>query len=80
MALVNTIEPISTTSNRKHDPVHRCTWTSLRSHDGTQLLQLDTYGTKGRQNSDQPSQKIQLTEESARLLLKAIRQTFPMLG
>jgi hypothetical protein len=79
MALVNTIESISTTSTRKHEPVHRCTMTSFRSYDGTQLLQLDTYGTKGRQHSDQPSQKIQLNEHSAGLLLKAIRQAFPAL-
>lgn len=45
--------------------------------DGQRLLQINTYGRKGRKMPDKPSQVIQVDEAGARRLLAAIKEAFP---
>lgn len=44
--------------------------------DGRVLLQIDTYGSKGRQNPGKQSQTIQLDRDSASQLFIILKQEF----
>ena len=50
---------------------------SVYEVEGRTFLQLDTLGSKERQDKGQPSQILQLDEEIARQLLSVLRSAFP---
>ncbi len=74
MALIREFTKTHKESNRVHETVE-CGWTSFEAH-GSMYLQLDTYGSGGRQIPGKVSQSIQLDASSAIALLGIIRSTF----
>lgn len=48
--------------------------------DGQVVIQLDTFGSKGRKRPDQISQSLQFTEASARQFLQLALKAFPDLN
>lgn len=62
-------------SNRVHDVVE-CGWTTFEV-DGATYLQLDTYGSSGRQIQGKVSQSIQLDPNSAAELSRIMTRIFP---
>jgi hypothetical protein len=70
-----------TTFDRRslHEPVASCLY-DFYDVDVQRLLQINTYGRKGRKTPEKPSQVIQVDEEGARRLRATIDQAFPNLG
>ena len=79
MAFVKSLEPIQKERNTVHGAV-RCTYTVFTDASGTRYLQLDTYGSPGRQLKDKISQSVQFDEDSLRELLSIIARECPGLG
>jgi hypothetical protein len=75
VALIHEFTQIQKETNRVHETVE-CGWTGFES-DGETYLQLDTYGSRGRQIPGKVSQSIQLDRAAAAKLLRIIRRTFP---
>jgi hypothetical protein len=75
MALIREFQQIHKESNRVHDAVE-CGW-AIFEHRGATYLQLDTYGSRGRQIPGKVSQSIQLDAASAAELSRIIRRTYP---
>jgi hypothetical protein len=74
------IELERTTFERRsvHDPVASCLY-DFYDVDGQRLLQINTYGRKGRKTPEKPSQVVQVDEDGARRLKAAIDEAFPTL-
>jgi hypothetical protein len=49
---------------------------SVGKSGGKTLLQLDTFGSKDRENPGKQSQTLQLDEERARVLIQLLRSEF----
>ena len=79
MALIKQLELCEKEHSNIHDQV-RCTYSIIKSSDGTKLIQLDTYGTSSRKIPDKVSQTVQFNHDSAVQLLKLIRETYPDLA
>jgi hypothetical protein len=77
MALITQFAQIHKDVNRVHDGVG-CGYTSFES-GGSQYLQLDTYGSRGRKFQGKVSQSIQLDARSAAELLVLMKKVFPEL-
>jgi len=75
MALIVHLTELHKERNVVHDPVE-CGYTSF-DKGGSRYLQLDTYGSPGRQIPGKVSQSIQLDVESAGELKALIERTFP---
>jgi hypothetical protein len=78
VALIGEFTKIHKESNRVHDTVE-CGWTVFES-DGATFLQLDTYGSSGREIPGKVSQSIQLDEAGAARLVRILLQAFPGVG
>ena len=76
MAFVNSFEPIQKERNTVHGAV-RCTYTVFTDASGMRYLQLDTYGSPGRQLKDKISQSVQFDRDSLLRLLGVIAREFP---
>jgi hypothetical protein len=61
-----------------HDPVAVALY-DFYEVDGRRLLQINTYGRKGRKTPEKPSQVVQVDEVGARRLKAAIDEAFPAL-
>lgn len=75
MALITEFEQVTSDRHSVHAPV-RCGWKIFRTK-GSTVLQLDTYGTSGRDIPDKVSQSIQLDEAGAVALIGLIHRAFP---
>lgn len=71
MALIKDIKPLTLKTSAKHSDAE-CTF-SVIDEGGRKLLQLDTYGSSGRQIPGKKSQSLRFTPE-ALLVLKQIIQ------
>jgi hypothetical protein len=49
---------------------------SVSGSGGTKLLQLDTFGSKDRENPGKQSQTLQIDEAGARILIELLRAEF----
>ena len=74
MALLTSIKRVSKPRQRVHKPVE-C-GASTFEHDGVLYLQLDTYGTRERQDVGDVSQSLQMDREAALQLRELIDATF----
>ncbi len=59
-----------------HAPT-RCLYAIVEGDDSQRYVQLDTFGSEGRQFTDKVSQSVQFDRHAAKQLLEVIRQTFP---
>jgi len=75
MALIRELVQIHKESNRVHETVD-CGWTTFEDN-GSMYIQLDTYGSRGRQIPGKVSQSIQLDASSAAALRRIIDRTYP---
>lgn len=66
MAIVRKLEKITLERDSKHTEVE-CTYSVINSVDGS-YLQIDTYGSKERQEQGKKSQSIRLSPEAIRQL------------
>jgi hypothetical protein len=77
MALIGQLTELHKERNSVHEPVE-CGYTVFDT-GGSRYLQLDTYGSPGREIPGKVSQSIQLDVESAAQLKALIEKTFPSL-
>ena len=77
MALIREFTRIHKESNRVHDTVE-CGWTLFESN-GETFVQLDPYGSSGREVPGKVSQSVQLDEAGAAALIRILQQAFPAL-
>jgi len=75
MALLRGFDELKKDRNSVHEEVD-CTF-SVFEKSGNRYLQLDTYGSKGRQFPNKISQSIQLDEGSAAELRRLLDRIFP---
>ncbi len=75
MALITNLEKISTDRARIHGPVD-CTYTIFTSDNGQKIIQLNTFGSAGRENPGKQSQTIQLSESAVRQLMNICVREF----
>jgi hypothetical protein len=78
VALIERFTQLHKDRNQVHGPVE-CGYTMFESA-GQRYLQLDTYGSTGRQIPGKTSQSIQLNAQSAGQLKGLIQQAFPELS
>lgn len=76
MALIRTFTRTNG-SARPHPSEVDCQWQPLVSASGERLLQLSTYGSDSRRSEPKVSQTIQINANTARMLIRALRETFP---
>lgn len=76
MALIGKIESSPKERQSVHQPT-RCHYSVVDGSDGNRYVQLDTYGTEGREFPDKISQSVQIGREGAVNLLKILREVFP---
>lgn len=74
MALVEKIEIDSKDRQSIHKPVECRVF--VISEAGEQYIQIDTYGSEGRQEAGKVSQTIQFSKEAAKQLKKVIENTY----
>lgn len=75
MAMIRSFENVDPGSRSRHRPT-QCgyRWFDV---DGQRILQLDTYGSRDRQDVGKVSQSIQLDRAGAAELKKLIERAFP---
>lgn len=76
MARLKGFNELKKDRNSVHEEVE-CTF-SVFEESGNRYLQLDTYGSRGRQIPDKVSQSIQLDEGSAAEVRRLLDRTFPV--
>ncbi len=74
MALVKKIQPLNLTKNSPHTEVS-ATYSIIKSNGAT-FLQIDTYGSKERQESGKKSQSLRFDREIALQFKEIIESTF----
>jgi hypothetical protein len=77
VALVKDIIPVQKERHSVHSEAECSSFIFMS--DGQSYLQLDSYGSPGRERPGQISQSFQFDEEAARQLQKLIRKAFPRL-
>ena len=75
MARVTEIQPDDKSFNRLHNTGLVCRYL-IGYVNGQRILQLNSYGSEGRQNTDSVSQTFQFDEHSARQLFDVLREEF----
>ncbi len=70
MAIVRNLEKLSLERDSKHTEV-KCTFSIIENDEGTSL-QVDTYGSKERQEKGKKSQSIRFAPEAIEQLRKII--------
>ena len=73
MARIDVFERVRMDRVSLHGPT-KCTYDVFQIAGGKRLFQLSTYGSNQRERQGQMSQTIQLTEESARQLLRILKE------
>lgn len=74
MALVKKLEVTPKERQRPHGETEcQCSWFT---HDGENFIQLDTFGSAGRQDPGKVSQSIQLAKGAALELREIIERVF----
>lgn len=76
MAVVERLEPIRRERELKLQPTRVSAHYGIFRRDGRSFLQLDTYGSKARQDPGKQSQTLQFTEDSARELWAMLGREF----
>lgn len=74
MALVERFEKIVMQRNSVHGPVD-CSYSIFYKND-EKFIQLDTYGSQGREIAGKKSQTLQLSEGAAKRLIKILSAEF----
>jgi hypothetical protein len=77
MARVREIFP-ARGSGRVHPTEVDCGWQIIRGTDGSELLQLSTYGSDQRMSEKKVSQTIQFDKHSAKQLVEILRREFDL--
>ena len=75
MAFITRFSPVTVEHGQPHTECE-CGWL-MTDRDGETVLQLDTYGSTERASQPKVSQTLQVDEEGAKQLLKALRFVFP---
>ena len=75
MAVVTSIEPDDREFSRLHPTGLTCRYMVGRSN-GQRILQLNSYGSEGREFPDKLSQTLQFDERSARQLYDVLKAEF----
>jgi hypothetical protein len=75
LAIVINVEPEDKRFSGLHPTGLVCRYLAAYS-DGQRILQLNTYGSEGRQNPDKLSQTLQFDERSARQLFDVLKDQF----
>src|SRR5690348_13716053 len=78
MALIVDLQRTTFDRRSLHDPVAVALY-DFYDVAGQRLLQINTYGRKGRKMPEKPSQVVQVDEDGARRLRAAIDEAFPKL-
>lgn len=76
MALISTFDSITKDRQTVHKPT-RCLYSIFKDKSGRPYLQLDTYGSDDRLNTEKISQSIQIDEAAASKLRKLLDEAFP---
>ena len=71
MAIVRKLEKLNLERDSRHTEVN-CTYTIVTCDNGEKYLQVDTYGSKERQNAGKKSQSIRFSPEAIVQLKKII--------
>jgi|APTNR8051073442_1049403.scaffolds.fasta_scaffold81062_2 hypothetical protein len=71
MALVTKITHLTLQTNSKHTDVD-CTYDIVTDAQGNRFLQLDTYGSAGRDNPGKKSQSVRLSPKALQQLKSII--------
>jgi hypothetical protein len=74
MALVERFQKVNMQRNTVHGPVD-CSYSTF-VEGGEKFIQLDTYGSQGREISGKKSQTIQLSQNAAKKLIKILSSEF----
>lgn len=64
--------------SKVHNPIERSECFCFVGYDGEKYFQLDTYGSKNRQNPNQKSQQIQFDRECALYITKILIDWFEL--
>jgi len=75
MAVMRTFARVTSTG-REHPTESDATWTVVTAKDGTNLLQVSTYGSDARVSEPKVSQTFQIDKSIAFELVAAIFATF----
>ena len=75
MARVTDIQPDDKSFSRPHNTGLVCRY-MIGQVNGQRVLQLNSYGSEGRQNPGSVSQTLQFDERSARQLFDVLREEF----
>jgi len=75
MALIQKFNLITKENPRLHRKVSKACIFQF-SHNGNKYIQIDTYGSDDREKLGVISQSIQLDEQSAKYLLKFLKDSF----
>ena len=75
MVVVSSVEPDNKKFAGRHPTETPCRWVSGYS-GGQRILQLNSYGSKGRDFPDKPSQTLQFDEAAARQLFDVLKSEF----
>jgi hypothetical protein len=75
MAVIRGFEK-ATRKPRTHPTEVICHWAILSDERGPRLIQLDTHGSKDRENPGKLSQTLQLKRDGARQLVEILRREF----
>ena len=76
MALVTSLVRLKQRTFRIHPTQVKCHFGVFESA-GSRFIQLNTYGSDSRQDTDTVSQTLQFDERSARELRRLLAETFP---
>jgi len=77
MARITDFEPL-TTRVQPHRTETLCRWGSLKDGARTTLVQLNTYGSRSREQPETVSQTIQLDRGAAEFLVSLLRREFDL--
>ena len=76
MAMVRHLEYVPLQSNVRHTEVE-ATYSIVRDDDGHTFIQIDTYGSRGREIPGKKSQSLRFSPEAVAELKVLLSQYFP---
>jgi hypothetical protein len=75
MAIIRDLQPRVLEKDSRHTDA-KCTYSIVTDSNGTKLLQIDTYGSKGRKFPDKASQSIRFSKEALEQLKRILWEHF----
>ncbi len=75
MAIIRQLQARMIEKEARHTEA-KCTYSIVTGSDGTKLLQIDTYGSKGRKFPDKASQSIRFSKEALEQLKGILQEHF----